>query len=77
MEAQPDVCRYHRTAQAERIKKGFTMFNTDNKMERLIQKVRARIGYGFSKNEIADEFRGEYSDEEIFLAYHAALILDK
>lgn len=76
MEAQPDVCRYHRSAQAERLRKN-PMFNTDNRMERLIQKVRARIQYGFGKKEIADEFRNEYSDEEIFLAYHAALILDK
>jgi len=53
------------------------MLNTDNRMERLIQKVRARIQYDFSKDEIATEFRNDYSDEEIFLAYHAALILDK
>lgn len=46
-------------------------------MERLIQKIRHRLGYDFSRDEIVAEMqRDGFSNEDIFLAYHAAIILD-
>lgn len=49
----------------------------NNKIEKLIQRIRNRIGYGFTKTEIVTELSKEYAMEDIFLAYHAAQILDK
>ncbi len=46
--------------------------------EDLIRRIRQMIGFGLSLNDVANEFASDkYTPEEVFLAYHAAKIMDK
>ncbi len=46
-------------------------------METLIYRIANRICHGFTKAEIAEEFKDQYSQDQIFLAYKAAEMLVK
>lgn len=46
-------------------------------MEKLIKRIRSYIDYDFSIKEIIEALSKEHSQEDIFLAYHAAKILSK
>lgn len=48
-----------------------------NYIEELISRVRSRLCYGLDFPEIVAELKGEFSAEDVFLAYHAAKILLK
>lgn len=44
-------------------------------IERLILKIRMRLDYDFTKEEIYQEFSKDFTSQEIFFAYKAAIIL--
>jgi len=46
-------------------------------MVTLIQRIRAAMAVGLTREEIIVHFRTDYTHQEIFLAYQAALILNK
>lgn len=46
-------------------------------METLIRRIAQAIANGLSGPEIAEHFAKDGSPEEIYLAYHAARILDR
>lgn len=43
--------------------------------ENLIFRILPMIGFGIPEEEIASNFKGEFSPEEVWLAYRAALLL--
>lgn len=46
-------------------------------MEQLINRIRAAIYMGMSREEIVAHFEGEFSAEDVFLAFVAASILER
>jgi len=52
-------------------------FANNNTMESLIKNVQVRISFGQTSHDIALAFEGKFTPDDIFLAYHAAKILDK
>lgn len=52
-------------------------FANTNTMESLIKNVQVRISFGQAKYDIIEAFKGNFSNEDIFLAYSAAILLNK
>jgi hypothetical protein len=46
-------------------------------MESLINRIRGAISLGMSRDDVVSHFEGEFSVEDIFLAYIAATILER
>ena len=46
-------------------------------MEKLINRIRTAVFMGMTRDEIVEHFRGEFSIEDIFLAFTAATILER
>lgn len=49
----------------------------ESSLEELIRRIRKMIMDGHGKQSIANELFHEFEQEDIFLAYHAAMILIK
>jgi len=59
------------------IKYLFKMQTQQEEIEECIKAVRQRIHFGMTKEKIAFDLSRFFSQEIIFLAYYAALILEK
>lgn len=46
-------------------------------MTNLINRIRAARDMGLDRDAVVEHFRGEFSIEDIFLAWTAAIILDR
>jgi len=66
-----DVSQHHKMMWAE----GVT-YGENEAMDRLIDMVRQRIGYGQSVSEIVEDMKDEHGVENIYLAYQAAKLLE-
>lgn len=71
-----DMTQQHKMMHAENINRRET-HDENTSMDLLVNIIRKRISYGQGIEEIVNDLKDQHSEEEIFLAYKAATMLDE